>query len=181
MDSETAAISENLLLLLEIFSRCAKMSREKAREFRRAIATDGRTGVERRRLEAYRLLGIPAGSDRETVAHAYRRLARTIHPDVSRDPKTADRFAILTEAYRLVTEEPPTPVAPATPGNSHRPAQASGGNQRGEEWLAPAWATIRAVSQPSAGDVSGHCPPIVAGPVLIRPLGAAPGRGARDG
>ena len=139
--------------------------------------------MERRRLEAYRLLGIPAGSDRETVAHAYRRLARATHPDVSRDPKTADRFAILTEAYRVVTEDPPPPVdvARASPGSSHRPAHASGGNERGEQWPAPAWATIRAVSQPSAGDVSGHGPPLVAGPVLIRPPGAAPGTEARDG
>ena len=136
--------------------------------------------MERRRLEAYRLLGIPAGSDRETVAHAYRRLARTIHPDVSRDPKTADRFAILTEAYRLVTENPPTPVdvAPASPGSSHRPGHASGGVERGEEWRAPAWAMVRALSLPSSADVSGHGPPLVAGPVLIRPPGAAPGRGA---
>ena len=137
--------------------------------------------MERRRLEAYRLLGIPAGSDRETVAQAYRRLARATHPDVSRDPKTADRFAILTEAYRLVTEDPPTRVALASPGNSHRPAHASGGIERGEEWRAPAWAMVRAVSLPSSGDVPGHGPPLVAGPVLIRPPGAAPGRGARDG
>jgi DnaJ domain len=137
--------------------------------------------VERRRLDAFRLLGIPAGSDRETVAHAYRRLARATHPDVSRDPKTADRFAILTEAYRLATEEPPPPVAPASPASSARPAPASGGVERGEEWRAPTWAMVRAVTLPSSGDVPGHGPPLVAGPVLIRPPGAAPGRGARDG
>ena len=139
--------------------------------------------MESRRLEAFRLLGIPAGSDRETAAHAYRRLARATHPDVSRDPKTAERFAILTEAYRVVTEEapPPVDVALASPGSSDRPAHASGGNERGEEWPAPAWAMVRAVSQPSSDAMPGHCPPIVAGPVLIRPPGAAPGRGAHHG
>jgi len=32
--------------------------------------------------DAYRLLGVPSGADRETVKRAYRRLARALHPDL---------------------------------------------------------------------------------------------------
>ena len=59
--------------------------------------------------EALKVLGIPAGSDHETVASAYRRLARATHPDVSPEPDAAARFAAVTAAYRVVCQ-PPTPA-----------------------------------------------------------------------
>ena len=62
--------------------------------------------MDRQVDEAFRVLGIPADSDRETVASAYRRLARATHPDVSRDPDAAQRFATVSAAYRLVSEVP---------------------------------------------------------------------------
>src|SRR4051794_17893147 len=54
--------------------------------------------------EAFRLLGVAADSDAATVAHAYRRLARATHPDLSPDPDAGRRFATLTAAYRLLAD-----------------------------------------------------------------------------
>ncbi len=54
--------------------------------------------------EALRVLGVAADSDPATVAHAYRRLARATHPDVSPDPDATHRFATVAAAYRLVAD-----------------------------------------------------------------------------
>lgn len=68
--------------------------------------------MNRSAVEAFQLLGIPRDSDRDTIAHAYRRLARAVHPDVSPDADAAERFAALTEAYRIATAAPlPRPVS----------------------------------------------------------------------
>ena len=62
--------------------------------------------MNRRDVEAFELLGIPRDSDRDTIAHAYRRLARTVHPDVSTDAEASERFANLADAYRIATTSP---------------------------------------------------------------------------
>lgn len=72
--------------------------------------------MESRRIEAFRVLGIPADSDRVAVAHAYRRLALATHPDVSSDPLAAERFVTLTEAYKVAAE--------ASPATAEHPAAA---------------------------------------------------------
>jgi curved DNA-binding protein CbpA len=40
---------------------------------------------------AFELLGIAVTSDQDVVNRAFRRLARTVHPDVSADPEAARR------------------------------------------------------------------------------------------
>jgi curved DNA-binding protein CbpA len=147
--------------------------------------------LETRRLQAFRLLGIPADSDRATVTHAYRRLARVTHPDVSRDPQAAHRFAVLTRAYRLlVTEHQPTSHQPSSAdvdlnidlnsdldiGADPAPADRSRVARSVDGELVDAWATARPGSL-SAGRAPWQRPPIVAGPVRIRP----PARGERTG
>jgi len=54
--------------------------------------------------QALEVLGVTADSDPDAVAHAYRRLARATHPDVSPQPDAAERFAALEAAYRLVAD-----------------------------------------------------------------------------
>jgi hypothetical protein len=99
--------------------------------------------MDKRRMEAFQVLGIPANSDQATVVHAYRRLARATHPDVSADPEAADRFATLAAAYRLASQPPAT-----------------------AEVSAPEW-SIPVATTPSRRHRQGV--PIIAGPVLIRP------------
>jgi hypothetical protein len=62
--------------------------------------------MNRRAVEAFQLLGIPRDSDRDAIAHAYRRLARAVHPDVSAEADACERFANLAEAYRIATTAP---------------------------------------------------------------------------
>lgn len=56
--------------------------------------------------DAYRLLGVPSGADRETVKRAYRRLARALHPDLNADMSEDRRrqleckLAAINTAYR---------------------------------------------------------------------------------
>ena len=134
--------------------------------------------MERTRIDAFRQLGIPVGSDRDTVVHAYRRLARAIHPDVSTDPAAADRFATLTEAYRLASEALPANPDPAGAGGADRRHAASApAPERAPSDHRPApWVLMGTADMPvaSAGLV-GLAPrwrraPIVAGPVLVRPI-----------
>jgi hypothetical protein len=57
---------------------------------------------------AWRVLGLPPGSDPADVRRAYRRLARTVHPDLHPGATDAERrvlearFHALTEAYRTL-------------------------------------------------------------------------------
>ena len=125
--------------------------------------------------EAYRLLGVPADSDPERVAEAYRRLARATHPDVSADPDAAARFVALASAYRLVS------AAARSAQSTGRP-QEGGTSRSGRAPADPPPATSRAgaasgsMGAPPLGEVSpypraGHGrPPIVAGPVSVRRL-----------
>lgn len=64
--------------------------------------------VDHRRARALELLGIEEGSDLETVKRAYRRLARSLHPDLQpevegTERKTLERrFAEVTAAYEAL-------------------------------------------------------------------------------
>lgn len=134
--------------------------------------------MDRRLEEALKVLGIPAESDRETVASAYRRLARLTHPDVSSDPAASERFAAVAAAYHVVSHAPDPrrdvrqhsfamdPLQPVglTDRWSTPVRRRDGGRLLQESWSA--W---------PAG--SGHRP-VVAGPVVVRR--AQPGAGGES-
>jgi hypothetical protein len=52
----------------------------------------------------YEQLQITPDATEEQVKAAYRRIARTCHPDVSRDPESAARFIACTQAYELLAD-----------------------------------------------------------------------------
>lgn len=55
----------------------------------------------------YRTLGLEQGAPSAEIKRAYRNLSLRLHPDASRDPGTARRFAMVSKAYeRLVATEP---------------------------------------------------------------------------
>ena len=69
------------------------------------------------RSAALALLGLTAQASAREVTQAYRRLAKTTHPDIAgpRDHDAARRFAALTEAYHLLTLTSATPSPPVPP------------------------------------------------------------------
>lgn len=131
------------------------------------------------RRAAFRLLGIPAGSDMEAVVHAYRRLARVTHPDVSRDPEAADRFATLTAAYRLASQPPAQGHASAVEPGLDARASAQTREDLVDRWEAPRWVLS---DESPMFLLSGpptrwrQRPPIFAGPVMVNPPHSAAGQ-----
>ena len=129
--------------------------------------------MESRRIEAFGVLGIPADSDQNAVVHAYRRLARATHPDVSDDPDAAGRFATVAAAYQLVSRDPRTtsiPVrihepAPGDEGLARASVRVEGGLTLGEpvhrSWEAPMSTLL--------GGRRDKRAPIVAGPAWVDP------------
>jgi hypothetical protein len=69
------------------------------------------------RSAALAMLGLSERASAREVSQAYRRLAKTTHPDLAgpRDHDAARRFAALTEAYQLLTLTPATPSPPVPP------------------------------------------------------------------
>lgn len=72
------------------------------------IVAERSAPIDLRKAQALRTLGVDAGADLETVKRAYRRLARSLHPDLqpsaSFEQKRAleRRFSELTSAYEAL-------------------------------------------------------------------------------
>lgn len=52
----------------------------------------------------YELLGVRRDANAEDIKKAYRKLARTLHPDVNPDPETQERFKEITRAYEVLSD-----------------------------------------------------------------------------
>jgi curved DNA-binding protein len=52
----------------------------------------------------YQVLGVPRNADQDEIQRAYRKLARTYHPDVNSDPGAEDRFKDISEAYDVLSD-----------------------------------------------------------------------------
>jgi molecular chaperone DnaJ len=51
----------------------------------------------------YEILGVDRGADEQAIKKAFRRLARSLHPDVSEEPDAEARFREVTEAYEVLS------------------------------------------------------------------------------
>ena len=60
------------------------------------------TQAERR--DFYEVLGVPRSASQDEIQRAYRKLARTYHPDVNSDPTAEDRFKEISEAYDVLSD-----------------------------------------------------------------------------
>ena len=57
-------------------------------------------------LDLYQRLGLKRGASEAEIKKAYRSLAKQLHPDRNKDnPKTAERFAQVTQAYDLLSDK----------------------------------------------------------------------------
>jgi curved DNA-binding protein len=52
----------------------------------------------------YEVLGVPKTAGPEEIQRAYRKLARTYHPDVNSDPGAEERFKEIAEAYDVLSD-----------------------------------------------------------------------------
>src|SRR5579864_7087749 len=56
-------------------------------------------------VDYYEILGVARDASGEDIKRAYRRLARTHHPDVSHDKSEAEhRFKAINEAYEVLSD-----------------------------------------------------------------------------
>jgi curved DNA-binding protein len=53
----------------------------------------------------YQVLGVERAASREDIQRAYRKLARTWHPDVNQDPEAESTFKRVNEAYEVLSDE----------------------------------------------------------------------------
>ena len=54
--------------------------------------------------DPYSVLGLTRTADAQEIQRAYRKLARKYHPDVNREPDSADRFKEIGEAYSTLSD-----------------------------------------------------------------------------
>jgi len=56
------------------------------------------------RRDFYEVLGVGRDASAEDLQRAYRKLARTYHPDVNKEPGGEDRFKEVSEAYDVLSD-----------------------------------------------------------------------------
>jgi molecular chaperone DnaJ len=54
--------------------------------------------------DAYELLGVPRSADETQIKKAFRKLARELHPDVSKEDNAEARFKEVAEAYEILSD-----------------------------------------------------------------------------
>jgi curved DNA-binding protein len=56
------------------------------------------------RVDFYEALGVDRNASQQEIQRAYRKLARTFHPDINSDPGAEDRFKQISEAYDVLSD-----------------------------------------------------------------------------
>jgi len=56
------------------------------------------------RRDFYEVLGVARDAKPDEFSAAYRKLARTYHPDVNKDPSAEERFKEISEAYDVLSD-----------------------------------------------------------------------------
>ena len=52
----------------------------------------------------YEVLRVQRDASQEEIQQAYRKLARTYHPDLNKDPGAEERFKDISEAYAVLSD-----------------------------------------------------------------------------
>ena len=75
----------------------------------------------------YATLGVPSQASASVIKHAYRKLARKYHPDVSKEPDAENRFKEVAEAHEALID-PERRAAYDDLAQRHAQARAQGRN-----------------------------------------------------
>ena len=124
--------------------------------------------------DLYQLLGVSRGASRQEIAQAWRRRARTEHPDSRpRDIAAADRFRALAGAYQVLSDPARRAAYDQALAQEQRPGSG-----------APAPAARVPVHHPGrpggADPLARPSAPLRAGPVLVEGTHPAPAPGGWD-
>src|SRR5262245_59198492 len=67
-------------------------------------------------MDPYAILGVPRGASEDDAKNAFRRLAKTCHPDLHPNNPTAERrFKEINAAYEAIRNPQPEPIFQAPP------------------------------------------------------------------
>jgi curved DNA-binding protein len=86
----------------------------------------------------YQTLGVPRSASQQDVQKAYRKLARKLHPDISKAPDAEAKFKEITEAYEVL-KDPEKRRKYDQYGQAWKQAQARGGSAGGPP---PGWEEV---------------------------------------
>lgn len=78
------------------FSYSAKKNKD-AEEFRKQVQ-------ESKLPNYYAMLGVPNDADQKQIKTRFRQLVKELHPDKSKDEKTAERLAEISKAYKILSD-----------------------------------------------------------------------------
>ncbi|MBI5146007.1 MAG: J domain-containing protein [Thaumarchaeota archaeon] len=78
------------------FISSTKKSKD-AEEFRRQMQ-------ESKLPDYYAMLGVPNDADQKEIKTRFRQLVKELHPDKSKDEKTAERLAEISKAYKILSD-----------------------------------------------------------------------------
>ncbi len=62
----------------------------------------------------YQTLGVARSAGADEIQRAYRKLARTYHPDINKDPAAEARFKEIGEAYEVLSDPATRPATTAS-------------------------------------------------------------------
>ena len=83
-----------------------------------------------RKEEAWRVLGLPGQPSAREVKSAFRRLAKSTHPDAIGGGRTASQFARITEAYEVALADAIAAGRLVGPGRGQPPARPAPATRR---------------------------------------------------
>ncbi|KAE8693232.1 Chaperone protein DnaJ [Hibiscus syriacus] len=66
--------------------------------------------IVRAETDYYTILGVSRNASKSEIKSAYRKLARSYHPDVNKDPGAETKFKVISNAYEVLSDDEKRPL-----------------------------------------------------------------------